>query len=102
MGEAIIPGAKVGNTFKKGTKKIFNIAEELREALTTSSEDVVVILDKHFKLSSKGTSNDSKDKSNSLGFDEQSRRAAEVIRAAGCICPLLESVVTNTIVEKAP
>jgi hypothetical protein len=37
MGEAILPGAKVGGTFKKGTKKLFNVAEELREALMTSS-----------------------------------------------------------------
>jgi hypothetical protein len=89
MGEAILPGAKVGGTFKKGTKKLFNVAEELREALMTSSEDVVVILDKHFKLSSKGNGDEaksgagSKDKPKSSDFDEQSRRAAEVIRAAG-------------------
>jgi hypothetical protein len=116
MGEAILPGAKVGGTFKKGTKKLVNVAEELRDALMTSSyellllrsgsaraygcvyflfgfdrEDVVVILDKHFKLNNKGatgdakTDADSKDKSKSSGFDEQSRRAAEVIRAAGCV-----------------
>ena len=55
-------------------------------------EDVVVILDKHFKLSSnKGADGDTKtdatrkDKSKSSGFDEQSRRAAEVIRAAGSV-----------------
>lgn len=53
-------------------------------------EDVVVILDKHFKIG-KGATGDAKADSNgnesksksSFGFDEQSRRAAEVIRAAG-------------------
>jgi hypothetical protein len=124
MGEAIVPGAKVGGTFKKGTKKLFSVAEELRDALMTSSyaihkyfvkghkpealrsgrEDVVVILDKHFKLNTKGTANDtnvdsgSKDKFKSSGFDEQSRRAAEVIRAAGYVSSLIKSVgrlVTN-------
>jgi len=89
MGEAILPGAKVGGTFKKGTKKLVNVAQELRDALMTSSEDVVVILDKHFKLNNTGNSDDamangsSKAKRKSSGFDEQSRRAAEVIRAAG-------------------
>jgi hypothetical protein len=60
-------------------------------------EDVVVILDKHFKLSDKGGVSDTtadagsknKSKSSGLGFDEQSRRAAEVIRAAGCVTFLL-------------
>lgn len=37
MGEAILPGAKVGGTFKKGTRKLVNVAEELRDALMTSS-----------------------------------------------------------------
>lgn len=52
---------------------------------------MVVILDKHFKLSSQGngdgamTGDSGKDKRKSSGFDEQSRRAAEVIRAAGCV-----------------
>jgi hypothetical protein len=49
---------------------------------------VVVILDKHFKLGSQATGDTSTDpgsanKSKYPSFDEQSRRAAEVIRAAG-------------------
>lgn len=79
MGEAIIPGAKAGNTFRQGTKKLFSVAQELHDALVTSSEDVIIILDEHFKLSGK----DAGDKSKSTGSDEQSRRAAEVVRAAG-------------------
>lgn len=37
MGEALIPGAKVGGTFKSGGKKMFGVAEELRDALMTDS-----------------------------------------------------------------
>jgi len=91
MGEALVPGAKVGGTFKSGSKKLFGVAEELRDALMTNSEDVVVILDKHFKLgnltgkgSTKPSEADAKNKDKSkFDFDEQARRAAEVIRAAG-------------------
>lgn len=65
---------------------------------TQLREDVVVILDKHFNLGSlakaaggskpaaDATGRNSKDKSNhAFNFDEQSRRAAEVIRAAGWV-----------------
>ncbi|KAF7981158.1 hypothetical protein HWV62_34923 [Athelia sp. TMB] len=102
MGEAVLPGAKVGGTFKGGKNKLFAMASELREELMTSSEDVVVILDKHFHLglgeknTAAGTGDASgvtpPSKSDSLKntgdalknvWDEQSRRAAEVIRAAG-------------------
>lgn len=37
MGEAVLPGAKVGGTFKKGKGKLFAMAEELRNELMTSS-----------------------------------------------------------------
>lgn len=37
MGEAILPGVKVGGTFKSGTRKLRGVAEELRDALTASS-----------------------------------------------------------------
>lgn len=37
MGEALIPGAKVGGTFKSGGRKMFNVAEELRDALIADS-----------------------------------------------------------------
>ena len=37
MGEALIPGAKVGGTFRSGGKKMFNVAEELRDALIADS-----------------------------------------------------------------
>jgi len=95
MGEALVPGVKVGTTFLGGTKKLRGVAEELRDSLGISSEDVVVILDKHFKFNkshntsqpagtSDTTGKDDKRKSSAFdGFDEQSRRAAEVIRAAG-------------------
>jgi len=83
------------------------MASELRDELMTSSEDVVVILDKHFHLGlgDKGTtaktgdasgvniaSSSTPSKNDTLKntgdalrnvWDEQSRRAAEVIRAAG-------------------
>jgi hypothetical protein len=63
---------------------------------------VVVILDKHFKLNSKGAPGDAKvdnkDKTKNSGFDEQSRRAAEVIRAAGYVTISLEEPPPLTIV----
>lgn len=37
MGEAILPGAKVGGTFKSGTRKLRGVAEELRDALMANS-----------------------------------------------------------------
>jgi hypothetical protein len=98
MGEAILPGAKVGGTFKGGRNKLFSMASELRDELMTSSEDVVVILDRHFHLglSDKGAAAKPADGANANvsntkpttdtlknTFDEQARRAAEVIRAAG-------------------
>jgi hypothetical protein len=85
MGEAILPGAKIGGTFKSGTRKLRGVAEELREALMVNSEDVVVILDKHFQFHKGGdpkNGTSGKDKA-SPGFEDQARRAAEVIRAAG-------------------
>jgi len=105
MGEAILPGAKVGGTFRGGKNKLFSLATELRDELMTSSDDVVVILDKHFHLGlggnksqnaaanpAEGASTNTSDanaKTSSTtdalksAFDEQARRAAEVIRAAG-------------------
>jgi len=72
-------------------------ADHARCDVCSNREDVVVILDKHFKLSSKGNGDEaksgagSKDKPKSSDFDEQSRRAAEVIRAAGCVFLSLEA-----------
>jgi hypothetical protein len=100
MGEAILPGAKVGGTFKSGTRKLRGVAEELRDALMANSDDVVVILDKHFKFNKRegakdGESGKPEDKPSS-GFDEQARRAAEVIRAAGgSVIVAVSSSLTN-------
>lgn len=69
MGEAIIPGKKVGSQFNKGRKNLATAAEEVGRAVTTSGKDVVVIIDE--KLRSTG------------GGKQVAERTAEVIKAAG-------------------
>ena len=72
MGEAIIPGKKVGSQFNKGRKNLVVAAEEVRQVVATSSKDVVVIIDE--KLRSSGE-----------GGKQVAERTAEVIKAAGYI-----------------
>ncbi|EJC98237.1 uncharacterized protein FOMMEDRAFT_171174 [Fomitiporia mediterranea MF3/22] len=70
MGEAILPGHKVGTQFNKGRKNLFGVAEEVRQVVTTSGKDVVVIIDE--KLFGRGE-----------GGKQVTERTAEVIKAAG-------------------
>ncbi|KZV86080.1 hypothetical protein EXIGLDRAFT_841035 [Exidia glandulosa HHB12029] len=70
MGEAIVPGQKVGGTFKKGARKLQGAALEVREAVSVSAKDVVVIIDERVQASQKG------------GVSELTK-ASEVIKAAG-------------------
>ncbi|KZS90292.1 hypothetical protein SISNIDRAFT_444190 [Sistotremastrum niveocremeum HHB9708] len=66
MGEALTPGKKVGSKFNKGKSKLISSAEEIKALVSTSSHDIVVILDEKLKVG------------------QQDRiRAAEVIKAAG-------------------
>ncbi|KZV81928.1 hypothetical protein EXIGLDRAFT_844179 [Exidia glandulosa HHB12029] len=61
MGEAVVPGQKVGGTFKKGARKLQGTALKVREAVSTSSvhfvdalaKDVVDIIDEHVQTSQK-------------------------------------------------
>jgi hypothetical protein len=50
---------------------------------TRSSKDVLVILDKHFKIGKENASKVGVDNVDTKKFQEESRKAAEVIRAAG-------------------
>jgi len=66
MGEAITPGTKVGSKFRQGSSQLRAAAGDVRHAVSTSSQDVVVIIDQ--KLG-RGKS--------------ETGRAAEVVKAAG-------------------
>lgn len=48
MGEAVT-GRKVGSQFKKGGRQLVVAAEELRAGITSSTKDVVIIVDKHLQ-----------------------------------------------------
>ncbi|KAH8916439.1 hypothetical protein BT69DRAFT_1287754, partial [Atractiella rhizophila] len=65
LGEAILPGQKVGTQFKKGSKELLEMAEELRKELATSTSDVIIILDEKFKST-----------------NHESQRVAELLKAA--------------------
>lgn len=68
MGEALTPGAKVGTKFKEGRSKLVAAAQEVSKVVSSSGQDIVVIIDK--KLGE--------------GKGETSK-AAEVIKAAGLV-----------------
>lgn len=72
MGEALHPNKKVGTQFNKGRRNLMTAAEEVRQAVSTSGKDVVVIIDEKLKSSGEGGKQ----------FVE---RTAEVIKAAGCV-----------------
>lgn len=66
MGEALTPGAKVGTQFKKGKTNLIGAAEEIRIAVSTSSRDIIVIVDGKLKAGQVDTG-----------------KTAEVLKAAG-------------------
>ncbi|KAH7092849.1 hypothetical protein BKA62DRAFT_645170 [Auriculariales sp. MPI-PUGE-AT-0066] len=84
MGEAIVPGQKVGGTFKKGARKLQSAAVEIQQAVSISAQDVVVIIDRQLQDTKAGSS-------------VELTKASEVIKAAGSNALL---VVTSSI-EKA-
>jgi len=49
MGEALTPGTKVGTQFRKGKDNLFNVGEEIRAVVSTSSQDIVIIIDEKLK-----------------------------------------------------
>lgn len=66
MGEAITPGTKVGSKFKQGSSQLRAAATDVRNAVSTSHQDIIVIVDG--KLGQGKT---------------ETGKAAEVIKAAG-------------------
>jgi len=68
MGEAIIPGKKVGTRFKKGVSHLRSAGEELAAAIATSSQDIVVIVDEKVRSATDST---------------ERGKTAEVLKAAG-------------------
>jgi hypothetical protein len=66
MGEALTPGKKIGSKFKHGSSQLRAAADEVRSALSTSSQDIIVIVDEKLGQRKSETS-----------------RAAEVVKAAG-------------------
>lgn len=70
MGEALTPGRKVGSQFNRGRRKLVDAAEEVREVVATSSQDIVVIIDEKLKSSDGSAS-------------KIAERTAEVVKAAG-------------------
>lgn len=52
MGEAIIPGQKVGGQFKSGATELVAAAEDLRKTLSLAASDVLVIIDSQLKVRS--------------------------------------------------
>lgn len=78
LGEAIVPGAEVGSTFKKGAAKLRAAAEEVRQAVSVSAKDIVVILDSKLQ-EVKG------------GHMTEVERVAEVVKAAGHVSIFLKS-----------
>jgi hypothetical protein len=70
MGEALTRGAKVGNKFKKGSIQLKVVANDIRDAVSTSTQDIIVIIDD--KLGQGNT---------------ETGQVAEVIKAAGLALP---------------
>lgn len=66
MGEALTPRAKIGTQFKKGKTNLLEAAEEIRGAVSTSSQDIVVIVNGKLKAGEIDTG-----------------KMAEVLKAAG-------------------
>lgn len=102
MGEAIIPGQKVGSRFNKGKGKLVVAAEDIMKALTTDDggdgaavgvtggksttekgKDVVVIIDQKLR---EGLDN--------LKTRPEVGRLVEVVKAAGCVYPLLALIIS--------
>jgi hypothetical protein len=75
MGEALSPGAKVGTQFKKGTANLMGAAEEIRAAVSTTSRDIVVIVDGKLRAGKIGTA-----------------KTAEILKAAGWAIKLISLV----------
>ncbi|KAF8531267.1 hypothetical protein JB92DRAFT_2692605, partial [Gautieria morchelliformis] len=80
MGEALSPGTKVGTQFRKGTANLMGAAEEIRVAVSTTSRDIVVIVDGKLKAGKIDTG-----------------KTAEVLKAAGDNAVL----VVSSSVERA-
>lgn len=109
MGEAIIPGKKVGTRFNQGKDKLFLSAREVGKMVSTSAQDVVVFfVDEKLKGKGKGemeaATEGEKGKSLAIGKGKKEHEAsdsigktAEVIKAAGENALL---IVTSSI-EKA-
>jgi hypothetical protein len=68
MGEALTPGAKLGSKFKQGSSQLKAAVNDIRLAVSTSSQDVIVIIDEKLEHGKSETN-----------------RAAEVIKAAGSV-----------------
>jgi len=56
MGEALVPGRKVGTTFMKGGKELYTVAEEISKELAISSDDVILVMDKQLRSTNAETS----------------------------------------------
>jgi hypothetical protein len=72
MGEALTPNTKVGTKFRRGRDNLISAAEEVRKAVSTSAQDIIVIVDS--KLKDKNT--DAK---------AQVEKTSEVLKAAGSV-----------------
>ncbi|KAF8580142.1 hypothetical protein K439DRAFT_1415626 [Ramaria rubella] len=66
MGEALTPGVKVGAQFKKGKVNLMGAVEEIHLTVSTSSRDIVVIVDEKLRAGKVDTT-----------------KTAEVLKAAG-------------------
>lgn len=66
MGEALTPGTKLGSQFRKGTDNLVNVAEEIRNTVSTSSQDIIVIVDEKLRAGKAETT-----------------KTAEILKAAG-------------------
>lgn len=119
LGEAVTPGVKVGDRFKKNARKLGSAGEELVDVLGVSGcvisgihlprsqplmrrrsgrrKDVVVILDERFNLSKHLNKTSTGGEQNDWG--ESSRRAAEVIRAAGSVALLTLSALYSLLMS---
>ena len=80
MGEAILPGQKVGSQFSKGASELAVAAQELRQTLALAASDVLVVIDSQLKSGK-----------------EESAKTAELLKAAGGNAV----VVVSTSLDKA-
>ncbi|KAL5480732.1 hypothetical protein ACEPAI_9672 [Sanghuangporus weigelae] len=89
MGEAVLPNKKVGTQFNKGRKNLVSAAEEVRQAVSTSGKDVVVIIDEKLRGSGEGGR-------------QIAERTAEVIKAAGENAVLVVTTSLDKLSQLSP